>query len=62
MRIRREISPEPSVEPPEEVYLAPVCPLCGFEAEMFYFKDGKCIGCDDCIQYKFFDDLQEDEL
>lgn len=28
----------------------PLCPLCGSNADYFYFRDGKVIGCSDCVK------------
>ena len=41
---------------------APCCPYCGFNAEKFYFRNGECIGCEGCIDFKFWDDLEGEEL
>lgn len=34
------------------------CPVCGStEADMFYFHDGECIGCELCVDMKCWYEL-----
>ncbi|MGN1157110.1 MAG: hypothetical protein ACI4TK_13110 [Agathobacter sp.] len=39
-----------------------ICPLCGSEADDFYFRDGECIGCSECIRTKAFYEIEEEKL
>ena len=53
-----------AVEPPEDdaVY---ECPVCGTELydghELYYDKDGDCVGCEFCVTTRFAEDVAEEE-
>lgn len=49
-------TPERRLYPPEyPMPDFPKCPNCGSAAaEDFYFRDGKCLGCEKCIKKHYY--------
>ena len=41
---------------PEETDF-PLCPYCFSDAETFYYRSGECLGCDQCIDAKYYDEI-----
>ena len=39
--------PIPDLEPPADT--RPECEFCGEQSSTFYYRDGECVGCDNCV-------------
>lgn len=40
----------------------PLCPICGQDAETFYFdRDGDCVGCCDCLRAVGYDEIEMED-
>ncbi len=46
--------PEPKVESS-----TPRCPVCGDECEKYFVQDGEIIGCENCVQWVYADEMDE---
>lgn len=37
----------------------PICPICGSNADYFYIRDGKVLGCSDCLPATLYTVIRE---